>query len=131
VTLLLDTQALLWWVEGSRKLGPRARRAIEHDAAIVYVSAVSAWELAIKLAIGRVTLRTPLEDLLPDQLERDGFVMLGVSVRHAVGVRSLPPHHDDPFDRLLIAQAAYEGFTILTSDTAFEEYNVPLLDARA
>lgn len=129
--LLLDTQALLWWMEGNRKLGPRARRSIERDAAIVYVSAVSAWEIAIKSSIGRLTMRVPLAHWLPDGLERDGFVMLNVTVRHAVGVAALPAHHDDPFDRLLIVQAGSEGLTVVTSDAALDDYGVPLLDARA
>lgn len=68
---------------------------------------------------------------MPDELERDGSVLLSVTVGHAVAVASLPDHHDDPFDRLLIAQARVEGLTILTSDAAFDDYGVPLLDARA
>jgi PIN domain nuclease of toxin-antitoxin system len=131
VNLLLDTQALLWWKEGSRKLGPRARRAIELDAASVWVSAVSAWEIAIKLSAGRLVLRVPLQQWMPAELERNGFSTLAVSVPHAVGVASLPDHHDDPFDRLLIVQARFEGLTIVTSDTAFDDYDVPVLDARA
>ena len=128
--LLLDTQAVLWWKEGSRKLGPRARRAIETEAAVVRVSAVSAWEIAIKSRSGRLTLREPLHRWMPDELERNGFVMLGIAVAHAVAVASLPDHHDDPFDRLLIVQARHEGLTIVTSDPAFDVYNVAVLDAR-
>jgi PIN domain nuclease of toxin-antitoxin system len=130
VNLLLDTQALLWWQEGSRKLGPRARRTIEHDAALVYVSAASAWEIAIKSGAGRLKLATPLESWMPDGLERQGFVFLPVTAGHAVVTASLPDVHDDPFDRLLIAQASQEGLTVMTSDMAFEGYGVPLLDAR-
>jgi len=130
VNLLLDTHALLWWKEGARKLGPRARRAIERDAATVRVSAASAWEIAIKSRLGRLTLATPLHLWMPEGLERHGFLMLNVTVDHAVAVASLPDHHDDPFDRLLIAQARHEGLTILTSDAAFDDYGVPVLDAR-
>ena len=130
MNLLLDTHALLWWKEGARKLGPRARRAIERDAATVRVSAVSAWEIAIKSRLGRLTLATPLHLWMPEGLERHGFLMLHVTVDHAVAVASLPDHHDDPFDRLLIAQARHEGLTILTSDAAFDDYGVPVLDAR-
>ncbi len=130
MNLLLDTQALLWWKEGSRKLGRRARRAIERDAATVRVSAVSAWEIAIKSRSGRLKLAEPLHVWMPDELERNGFLMLNVTVGHAVAVASLPDHHDDPFDRLLIAQAREEGLTILTSDPAFDAYGVGVLDAR-
>jgi PIN domain nuclease of toxin-antitoxin system len=130
VRLLLDTQAVLWWKEGSRKLGRRARRAIERGAVAVYVSAASAWEIAIKAQAGRLGLSSPLHQWMPDELERNGFVILSVTAGHAVGVGSLPTHHDDPFDRILIVQARQEGLTIVTSDTAFDAYDVPVLDAR-
>ena len=130
MNLLLDTQALLWWKEGSRKLGRRAHRAIERDAATVRVSAVSAWEIAIKSRSGRLRLAEPLHIWMPDELERNGFVMLNVTVGHAVAVASLPDHHSDPFDRLLIAQAREGGLTIVTSDPAFSQYGVNVFDAR-
>jgi PIN domain nuclease of toxin-antitoxin system len=131
VNLLLDTQALLWWKAGHRKLGRRARRAIETGAGTVRVSAASAWEIAIKTRTGRLTLAEPLHAWLPDQLERDGFLMLNVTVRHAVAVAFLPDHHHDPFDRLLVAQARAEGLTLVTADPVFDAYDVPVLDARA
>ena len=131
MNLLLDTQTLLWWKEGSRKLGRRARRAIETDATTVRVSAASAWEIAIKARAGRLELKQPLDAWLPDGLRREGFLMLSVTVEHAVAVASLPDSHQDPFDRLLIAQARAEGLTIVTSDAAFDDYDVRVLDARA
>lgn len=131
MNLLLDTQALLWWKAGNRKLGRRARRAIETGAGTVRVSAASAWEIAIKTRTGRLTLAEPLDTWLPDQLERDGFLMLNVTVPHAVAVAFLPDHHHDPFDRLLVAQARAEGLTLVTSDAVFDAYGVPVLDARA
>jgi PIN domain nuclease of toxin-antitoxin system len=130
VTLLLDSQALLWWRAGSRKLGPRARAAISQDAFGVLVSAASAWELAIKSATGKLTLREPVERWLPAALDGSGFDTLPVTLAHALAVTSLPLHHADPFDRLLIAQAQLENLTIVTADSAFEEYDVKLLDAR-
>jgi PIN domain nuclease of toxin-antitoxin system len=130
VTLLLDSQALLWWREGNRKLGPRARAAISKDAFGVLVSAVSAWELVIKSATGKLTLREPVEQWLPAALHGSGFETLAVTLEHALAVTSLPFHHADPFDRLLIAQAQCERLTIVTADAAFEEYDVKLLDAR-
>lgn len=131
MNLLLDTQALLWWKAGNRKLGRRARRAIETGAGTVRVSAASAWEIAIKTRTGRLTLAEPLDTWLPDQLERDGFLMLNVTVPHAVAVAFLPDHHHDPFDRMLVAQARAEGLTLVTSDAVFDAYGVPVLDARA
>ena len=131
MNLLLDTQALLWWREGSRKLGRRARIAIEKDAAAVRVSAASAWEIAIKSGAGRLSLADPLHLWMPADLERRGVQMLNMTTEHAVAVATLPNHHGDPFDRLLISQARLEGLTIVTSDTAFDAYDVPVLDARS
>jgi len=130
MNILLDTQALLWWREGSRKLGPRARAAIETEAATVRVSAASAWELAIKSRAGRLTLGQPLHLWFPAAIETSGFAALNVTIDHAIGVASLPDHHADPFDRLLIVQARMEGLSIVTSDAAFDNYDVRILDAR-
>ena len=130
MNILLDTQALLWWREGSRKLGPRARAAIETEAATVRVSAASAWELAIKSRAGRLTLSQPLDLWFPAAIETSGFVALNVTIAHAIGVASLPDHHADPFDRLLIVQARMEGLSIVTSDSVFDTYDVRVLDAR-
>lgn len=130
MTLLLDSQALLWWREGNRKLGPRAREAISQGAFGVLVSAVSAWELVIKSATGKLTLREPIERWLPAALDGSGFDTLPVTLAHALAVTSLPLHHADPFDRLLIAQAQLERLTIVTADAAFDDYDVKLLDAR-
>lgn len=130
MNLLLDTQTLLWWREGSRRLGRRARRAIESDAGSVTISAASIWEIAIKLSIGRLRLRDPLDVWMPDRLEVHGFSTLSITVAHAAGVAALPQHHADPFDRLLIAQARLEHLTIVTADSAFDDYDVPVLDAR-
>ena len=131
MTLLLDTQTLLWWREGNRRLGPRARAAIEHRAAAVLVSAASGWEIAIKSRGGRLRLREPVGVWMPAALESSGFGMLHITMGHAIAVAELPDHHADPFDRLLIVQAQLEDLTIVTSDSAFDDYDVRILDARA
>lgn len=130
MTLLLDTQTLLWWREGNRRLGPRARAGIERAAAVL-VSAASGWEMAIKSRAGRLRLREPVDRWLPAALESSGFGMLSITMRHALAVAGLPHHHADPFDRLLIVQAQIEDLTIVTSDSAFDDYDVRILDARA
>jgi len=119
VKLLLDTNALVRW--HLSKLRPAAARTVQR-AEVVVVSAVSAWEIAIKRALGKLELKDPVEDILA----QNGFVPLPVTVRHGDLLRDLPPHHGDPFDRLLIVQALEEGLTILTSDRAFEPYRVPV-----
>ena len=130
MNLLLDANALLWWWDGSKKLGPRARAIIRRDAADVRVSASTVWEIAIKFQAGRLSLSAPIDHLIPAQLVESGFRMLDVSIDHAVAAATLPEHHVDPFDRMLIAQAQLENLTIVTSDMVFDAYDVKVLDAR-
>ena len=129
MNLLLDTHALLWWLDGSPKLGRRAHDLIANPRSSVWVSAATAWEIAIKVALKRLTMREPPEVSLPREMEALGFHALPVSVPHALGVRTLPGHHADPFDRLLVAQAQMEALTIVTADDVFARYGVPVIDA--
>lgn len=117
--LLLDTNALVRWHAG--ELRPAAVRTVQR-ADLVVVSAVSAWEIAIKGGQGKVKF----PDAVVDVVERYAFFPLAVTVRHGDLLRDLPMHHPDPFDRLLIAQALEEGLTILTADRVFERYRVPV-----
>lgn len=130
MTLLLDTHVLLWWLQDSRRLGKRARAAIEQPGSLVFVSAASAWEIAIKMALGRLDLGEPPEVCLPRELERSAFEPLAVTVEHAAAVAGLPALHSDPFDRLLVAQARAEGLQLVTGDDAIRRYQVRTLDAR-
>jgi PIN domain nuclease of toxin-antitoxin system len=123
VNLLLDTQVLIWWDEG-RRLAPEARRAIE-EADTVYVSAASAWEVAIKIGLGRLRPTRTVEQAASES----GFLELPVTFRHAERVAALPPHHRDPFDRLLIAQAAVEELTLVTRDPVFGRYQTGVIEA--
>lgn len=120
--LLLDTHILLWWLSGHARLSTRARKAIT-EAEFVYVSAISAWELSIKAAIGK--LRAP--DDLEAQMNENCFVPLPITVAHAVAAGKLPRHHGDPFDRMLVAQAWLESLTLLTSDTRLTAYQTEIM----
>ena len=122
--LLLDTHALLWWL-ADRELGADARAAIEDPLNDVFVSAATAWEISIKRSLGK--LRAP--DDLTAQLAANAFTSLPISVDHALAAGSLPKHHDDPFDRMLIAQATMEELTLVTRDPRFAAYDVRLLAA--
>lgn len=120
--LLVDSHVLLWFVEGNRKrISPAMRERIE--AAAATVSIASLWEIAIKSGLGK--LRAP--DDLPERVEQLGFELLAVTPEHAWRVRSLPLHHRDPFDRLLIAQAQVERLPIVTADTAVDAYDVDVI----
>lgn len=127
--LLLDTHVLLWWLADDPRLDEAARRAIAEPANDTFASAASAWELAIKARLGKVSM----PDDLGEQLAANSFTPLPVQMTHALAVRHLPDHHRDPFDRLLVAQAQLEGLTIVTADQAIPRYDVAVLaaDARA
>jgi len=120
VNLLLDTNAFIRWHAGTLK--PTALRAVK-QAGVVAVSAVTAWEVATKRALGKLRM----EDAVEDVVEHSAFLPLAVTVRHGDLLRDLPLHHADPFDRLLIVQALEEGLTILTADRVFELYRVPVM----
>jgi PIN domain nuclease of toxin-antitoxin system len=127
--LLLDTHVLLWAATAPEQLREEAREAIEDGGNEVLVSAVSAWEIAIKQSLGKLELTAPAEIWLPRVIARSGFAVADVSFRAALGVRALPWHHRDPFDRLLIAQAIEDGYTIATRDGVFRDYTVSVLVA--
>ncbi len=122
--LLLDTHALLWWL-ADEGLTTHARDAIADPANIVMVSAVSAWEISIKKALGKLAAPDDLEH----QVQAGGFVPLPISIGHGIAAGQLARHHEDPFDRMLIAQAFAEGLTIVTRDKRFDDYGVALLPA--
>lgn len=122
--LLLDTHAFLWWVLDDPHLSRRARVTIGDPRSDVFFSAASAWELAIKAALGRLQMPRPLGQLLPEQLVLNGFGVLPVTLAHALAVAALPRHHGDPFDRLLVAQAQIEGLSIVSGDRQLSRYGV-------
>ncbi len=125
--LLIDTHALLWFCEGNPILSPQARAAMEDDSNERFVSHVSAWEVAIKVSIGKLKLETDYRVIFSGVLEANGFVFLPPAIEHYEAVITLPRHHGDPFDRLMIAQAQVEGLMIVTCDENFPAYGVPLL----
>jgi len=119
VNLLLDTHVVLWWRLNSRRINNDARGAIE-AADQVFVSAASAWEVAIKAGLGRLRLKDPFADLV----EQSGFEPLPISFAHAQRLAALPRHHIDPFDRMLVAQAQAEQLTLVTHDRGLESYSI-------
>jgi len=125
VRLLLDTHAFLWWLADDAKLGPKARAAIADGRSVVFVSAASVWEIAVKRRAGK--LDAPGD--VAEWIERCDFAPLSIDVEHAVAAAELPPHHRDPFDRMLVAQAQLEELTLVARDDAIDEYDVAVLDA--
>jgi PIN domain nuclease of toxin-antitoxin system len=124
VKLLLDTHAFLWWVAASKELSRKARSAIGSARNECYVSVASAWEIAIKVSLGKLRIEGALDRFLPEQLAANGFLALPIDLRHAARVATLPFRHRDPFDRLLVAQALEEDLGLVTGDPAFVKYGV-------
>ena len=120
--LLLDTHVFLWWRTNDPQLNAIAREAIA-TASIVFVSAASAWEAAIKVALGRLTLPEPFGR----GVDHSGFRRLAITFEHSEAAAALPRHHGDPFDRMLVAQAQLEGATLVTHDQLLRSYDVAML----
>jgi PIN domain nuclease of toxin-antitoxin system len=125
--LLLDSHAFLWFCEGSFDLSKTAREAIEDIANEKWISHATAWELAIKLSIGKLKIAGAYADLFPNSVEANGFLIVSANFQHYEQLLKLPPIHGDPFDRLLISQSLVEGLTVVTCDPAFPKYGVPTL----
>ena len=123
--LLLDTHALVWWVSDDSRLNTRAHAAIGDPRNDIFVSAISAWEIAVKTAKGR--MEAP--DNLAAVVEEKGFAHLPLTFHHAEHAAQLPMVHRDPFDRFLIAQAQIEGLTIVTRDARIPLYGVRTMPA--
>jgi PIN domain nuclease of toxin-antitoxin system len=122
VKLLLDTHAVLWWQMDDARLSRPARTAIAR-ADIVWVSAASGWEVAIKAALGRLRSDEPFAVTVA----ADDFTELPITLAHAARLQALPAHHSDPFDRMLVAQAMVEGAALVTKDAALAAYGVQVL----
>lgn len=122
MNLLLDTHAFLWWVEDSRRLSRRARSAIGSGRNQCHVSLATAWEMAIKVSLGSLRVDGTLDRFLPEQMAANGFQPLPIDLKHAARVATLPFHHRDPFDRLLVAQALEEDLAVVTADPVFAQY---------
>ena len=126
MSYLVDTHVLLWWVEDNPRLRQRPRAIISDPNNEIVVSAATIWEAAIKRALGKLRFDTAL---LWDALGRGGIRVLPISAEHALAAGDLPRHHDDPFDRMLVAQAIAEGLTILTRDSRLRSYLVATIQA--
>ena len=121
--LLLDTQALLWWLGDAGRLPVKARQEISEAANTVAVSAASVWEAEVKRQQGKLDVSVDWEE----QLELGAFLPLHITFAHGVAAAQLPLHHRDPFDRMLVAQARLESLTLVTGDTRLRRYDVPVL----
>ena len=125
--ILLDTQVFLWWIAADERLSSLSGGIMQDGSNELLFSAASGWEIAIKAGLGRIELPRPLERFISDQLSRNRISVLPVHLSHALHVDSLPLHHRDPFDRMLVAQAQLEDVPILSSDSWLSKYDVEVL----
>ncbi len=121
---LIDTECWLWWHLAPERLGASALALLEERRSPLLLSAASSWEIAIKVALGKLELPAAPDGFVPEQLAEDGIDPLAIEHAHALHVARLPPHHNDPFDRLLIAQAQLERCAFLTADAQLVDYEV-------
>ncbi len=125
--VLLDTHTFLWWINDDPQLSYEARQIITDGENILFLSAASGWEIAIKTGLGRLVLPADITSFLFEQLSINAISPLPVQMNHALHVYTLPDFHRDPFDRMLIAQAQVEGLPILTADRKFTSYQVEII----
>ena len=123
--LSLDTHVLLWWLADNATLSQITRTEISDGKNLVFVSAAAAWEMVIKSALGKLDIPSDLEAALT----ANRFQPLPITIPHALAVADLPHHHNDPFDRRLIAQAKVEGLTLVTRDEQIKKYDVSIMEA--
>lgn len=129
--LLVDTQCWLWMHAHPERLNPAALAAVQDERNQLFLSAASAWEIAVKYTLGRLPLPVPPHEYVPSRMERADTKALPVTHDHALRVAALPFHHRDPVDRLLVAQCQLERLALLTADPQFEAYDLEILWAGA
>ncbi|WP_159783250.1 type II toxin-antitoxin system VapC family toxin [Sodalinema gerasimenkoae] len=125
--LLLDTHIFIWLIDGNPKLSQTARQAIEDESNTLHLSIVSLWEITIKASLGKLELAIPLEQIVINFILPSGIEILPIHLPHLLVLQTLPFHHRDPFDRLLISQAKSETLTLVSEDGMFEQYEVEKL----
>jgi PIN domain nuclease of toxin-antitoxin system len=124
---IVDTECWLWWHLSPERLGRHALALFEERRAPLVLSAASSWEIAIKVVLGKLTLPAPPDRFVPEQLAEDDIEGLAITHAHALRVATLPSHHNDPFDRLLVAQSQLERCTLLTADPQLIAYDVDII----
>ncbi len=122
MNLLLDSHTFVWWRDEPHKLSPIAFAEISNSHNDIFLSVVTVWELQIKIALNKFTIKGKLENAVKDEEQNNGFQILPVQLSHALYLENLPLHHKDPFDRLLISQTIVENMTLVSVDANFASY---------
>lgn len=127
MNLLLDSHTFIWWRDELGKLSSKAFTEISNPKNEVFLSVITVWELQIKIAVKKFSIKGGLEKAVKDEQQKNSFQVLPVELSHALYLENMPLHHKDPFDRLLISQAIVEGLTLVSADEDFAQYQVSLL----
>lgn len=125
--VLLDTQCWLWMQAEPDRFSSETRKLLLDPGNELFLSAASSWEIAIKYALGKLPLPEPPSTYVPSRMQSSGVIGLAIEHAHALHVQSLPPHHRDPFDRLLVAQAQLEALPLMTADRALASYSITIV----
>jgi len=125
--LLLDTHTLIWMASQDDKLSEKAKALILDTDNELFLSVASIWEMSIKASLGKLMLQQPIEQIITEQVQTNGLQLINIETTHALAVSTLPWHHRDPFDRLIMAQSQLENLTILGCDTAMDPYDIKRL----
>jgi PIN domain nuclease of toxin-antitoxin system len=122
--LLLDTHAFLWFITADAQLSSTAENAIRNPGNDAFLSIASVWEIAIKVNLGKLPIPLPLDTFIPEQLRLNRVSLLPIEMQHAFEVSRMAPHHRDPFDRMIIAQAQVERLELVSADAMFDPYPI-------
>jgi PIN domain nuclease of toxin-antitoxin system len=125
--IVLDTCTFIWWDSGGGSLSAAATAALQQPGNRLHLSLASLWEMQLKHQKGKLLLRKPLAEIVQEQCRRNGLLLLAIEPGDIYGLSQLPPHHADPFDRLIISQAKLRGFAVVTDDAEFSKYGVPVM----
>ncbi|HJY21566.1 MAG TPA: type II toxin-antitoxin system VapC family toxin [Hanamia sp.] len=123
---LLDTHAFIWFIEGDNQLSDQARKSIERNDVISFISIASLWEISIKISLKKLELKTPFTDI-SKQILKNGFQILPITFEDTLTLTGLPFYHRDPFDRIIISQSVTNKLSIISKDKNFIEYGVTLI----
>jgi len=124
---LLDTHAFLWFVSEDNRLSSKAQSIIKNSRNDIYFSAVSAWEMSIKIRLGRLSIEEELEPFIIKQLSENNFSTLSITIFHSIYTSKLPEIHKDPFDRMIVAQSQVEDMPLISKDKNIKKYKVPVV----
>ena len=123
---ILDTHTLIWYFEDNSELSFKAKSIIEDIDNEIFVSMASLWEIGIKVGLGKLIIPFDIDEIIA-RIRKESMNMITIDIKHVKGIQTLPHHHRDPFDRMIIAQAKVDNCTVITRDATFDAYDVPIL----